>query len=210
MPVTGNWCAPPEGGRRRTPCGGTDGVIDLPPFSGTKHLPDSWRPMHAVLLEDPALPAEVADVDLGDPQAGEGRVRVTAAGVCHYGSASKSAEKEDTGYARAAILVHPQPPASDARPSRTERRRRAHRHPRPVGRGDAAGPLPQCGACQGSLDSSARRRRDSAAAAAWWRRPDVSRCRRRIDGPRLRPRPCCRRASYLSVTQHVGGLGPPP
>ena len=46
----------------------------------------------------------MADVDLGDPQAGEGGVRVTAAGVCHYGSASKSAEREDTSYALAASL----------------------------------------------------------------------------------------------------------
>lgn len=39
--------------------------------------------MRAVVLTAPATPVEVADVDLADPQTGEGGVRITAAGVCH-------------------------------------------------------------------------------------------------------------------------------
>ncbi|MER7190681.1 hypothetical protein [Streptomyces flaveolus] len=60
--------------------------------------------MRAVALEGLALPAEVADVGLGDPQAGEGGIRVTAAGVCHNASASKSAEQEDTSHVLVASL----------------------------------------------------------------------------------------------------------
>ncbi len=39
--------------------------------------------MRAVVFRDPQQPVEVADVDLDDPRAGEVRVRIAAAGVCH-------------------------------------------------------------------------------------------------------------------------------
>ncbi|HEY3766873.1 MAG TPA: Zn-dependent alcohol dehydrogenase [Gaiellales bacterium] len=39
--------------------------------------------MRAVVFRDPSEPVEVLDVELDDPQAGEVRVRIAAAGVCH-------------------------------------------------------------------------------------------------------------------------------
>nr|WP_202983292.1 alcohol dehydrogenase catalytic domain-containing protein [Staphylococcus epidermidis] len=39
--------------------------------------------MKAVVFRDPQSPIEFVDVDLAPPRAGEVRVRIAAAGVCH-------------------------------------------------------------------------------------------------------------------------------
>lgn len=39
--------------------------------------------MKAALFTDPESPVEVVDIDLAAPKAGEVRVRIAAAGVCH-------------------------------------------------------------------------------------------------------------------------------
>ncbi|MBN9629452.1 MAG: alcohol dehydrogenase catalytic domain-containing protein, partial [Actinobacteria bacterium] len=39
--------------------------------------------MQAVIFTDQSAPIEVAEVDIAEPGAGEVRVRIAAAGVCH-------------------------------------------------------------------------------------------------------------------------------
>ncbi len=42
-----------------------------------------WSCMKAIVFRDPETAIEVADVDLAAPKAGEVRVKIAAAGVCH-------------------------------------------------------------------------------------------------------------------------------